>query len=672
MFLSTLNSVVEKILSAAHSELAPTELAGAPARMPQSAPAQPALIREPVTQLAIAKEKTKERDPALRNGKPSESSADTTVSMLAPALTVASLQLPSGKNLAPDSGGAHASVTQPGASADRPAGDLPAVPGSDVQNIAVRASDPVAFRLQLITSSGLPVKETLTLASQTSASSNLSNQQTSAQCAGPSSALSLTGNPQAASSSAAVTGSEETPAGPIWGDPSQCEAPEAWPISSPAKPDLMLRSPVPGPVESSTAGPSASNSSALERSTATIGPSALESSATAVVPSPSSPRSSASESSASATGPGASAPGTSFVAQSASVSTLAASATLSRPARLSSGIWLSPSASAARTSDSRSPHIEDLTTSEIVSGPGQDSSARESTASKAAGAITVPWMLPASTELEGASDWPWGLVASPSSPLSESGMKLSGSPANGQPSSEPHSKAAAAENASLPPQSVPESQDAEPQRREPRDLAADEVAAELAQRKPAPANAFRQTGDAALQSTETITPRGVGDVRSDAAEPPSELPKTTDAQPGVDGVAPTAPTRQISLNLPDSGAANVAIQLRERSGRIEVAVRSGDSQLTKSLQSGLDDLVTRLENQGFKTQAWVPAAARQAAAGPSSSESPFSQQQRGHSGAGSGNQRRQDQGDSNPHRQPRPAAGFEESLADEDARMKQK
>jgi hypothetical protein len=98
-------------------------------------------------------------------------------------------------------------------------------------------------------------------------------------------------------------------------------------------------------------------------------------------------------------------------------------------------------------------------------------------------------------------------------------------------------------------------------------------------------------------------------------------------------------------------------------GWVSPGSTSGDSQLTKSLQSGLGDLITRLENQGFKTQAWVPASTRQAA--PSSQESAANQQPGGHSNGGSGNQQRQAQDNSNQRRQPRPPARFEEAMAEE-------
>jgi len=651
MFLATLSSAVENILSASQVEPYPT---------------QSPLIQAPVTQLAINKEKTKVQEPALRNSEALQSSAGTTLSVLAAALPGAA-QVQNGQSwLTPDSSGGQASLAQSGASASQASGDFSTLPCADMQNIAARTAGPVAFRLQLMANPELPVKGTSTLANQTSLPSNLSNQQTSAQSTDPSSGLSLMGNTQAASGSPVVAGPEKTPAGTICGDSSQTEPP---PASFSPNEDL-----VPAPMAASALavfpGPSmdepalkAVGSKPGGPGSSTTGPSASSSSAT--VPS------------AAPTWSNASAPDTSAVAHSATLSTLAASAALSRPAQLSSGIWISPGA--AHSSDSRALHVPDLTRPEIVFSPRQDYSTPESTATKPTTTSAISGTPAVSTEAEAGLAGPSGLAASPIAPLPESGTKLNESPAHedepaheeGRPLSESQSKAAPAQNASQLSQSVPEPQDAEPLRKG--DVAPNEVASQAAQRKPELDNEFRPSSDAAVQSIETITPPSAGDVRPDAVETPAELPRTTDLQPGIDSVTPTGTARQISLKLPGSGDANVAVQLTERAGRIEVAVRSGDAQLTKSLQSGLGDLVTRLENQGFKTQAWVPLAARQAATGISSWESGFSQQQqRERSNAWGGNQQRQGQGDSNQRRQPRPAVAFEENMADEDARIKQK
>ena len=395
--------------------------------------------------------------------------------------------------------------------------------------------------------------------------------------------------------------------------------------------------------------------------------SAVVSEAAGVMPSPVATSSSAPKASSSVAAPNPNAPGTSVAARVSNVSMPAVKPDLFRPPQPSSGLWISPDASPRHISDSRPPSVQEPTTSGIVASPGGDDSVPQAAVTAMNfpqnQAPPIPEQEPASTL---SSETPRV------SPFAQSSTKPSASPANqdrsasGRRSGESPSQVAAPENVTRPPQGIGEPQDGEQRRKEPGSVS-DKPGP--AQDKLGPGDTFRQAGAGALQSSETTTPRNVDDARSDTAEQTPELPPVIDPQPGT-GVAPTAAARQISLNLAGSGSAGVAVQLRERAGRIEVAVRSGDSQLAKSLQSGLGDLVTRLENQGFKTQAWVPAAARQTATAPSSWESAPSQQQQGHSGTGNGNQQRQAQGDSNQRRQPRPSARFEDSMADEDARMK--
>ena len=118
------------------------------------------------------------------------------------------------------------------------------------------------------------------------------------------------------------------------------------------------------------------------------------------------------------------------------------------------------------------------------------------------------------------------------------------------------------------------------------------------------------------------------------------------------------------MKLAGGDDTNVSVQVRERAGKIEVAVRSGDSRLNRSLQSNLSDLVARLDNRGYKTEAWAPAVTRQGVFSHRSSDTGLNQQ-REHTGSWSGREQRGDQGNENQRRKARPAEHFGETLAEQ-------
>jgi hypothetical protein len=137
-------------------------------------------------------------------------------------------------------------------------------------------------------------------------------------------------------------------------------------------------------------------------------------------------------------------------------------------------------------------------------------------------------------------------------------------------------------------------------------------------------------------------------------------------EPEISAAPQPQPTRQISLRLDGANSGHVDVQLQERAGKVQIAVRTPDSGLAKSLQSDLSDLVNRLEVHGFKTESWVPAAAHQAAPpAPAASRAGANPGQE-HSGSGTRDGERQ-QRDSN-QRRPSHRAAFAETLTTEEVR----
>jgi hypothetical protein len=128
-------------------------------------------------------------------------------------------------------------------------------------------------------------------------------------------------------------------------------------------------------------------------------------------------------------------------------------------------------------------------------------------------------------------------------------------------------------------------------------------------------------------------------------------------------------TRQISLKLSTDDSTQVNIGLTERAGKVLVAVRTSDHELAQSLQTGLGDLVGRLESKGFKTETWLPAVTHQEAVPLQSSNSNTDLNQPQHSGPGNGGgQQRQGQNSSTQRQKERWAAQLDETISADEAR----
>ena len=110
---------------------------------------------------------------------------------------------------------------------------------------------------------------------------------------------------------------------------------------------------------------------------------------------------------------------------------------------------------------------------------------------------------------------------------------------------------------------------------------------------------------------------------ADGSRPAPDLVKDTnprpvtmaDAQPvqtqgtsAADGSNLPHPTaaREISIRLTPVESPTVDIKLVDRAGSLHVAVRTPDADLAQTLQSGLSDLVHRLERRGFEAETWSP------------------------------------------------------------------
>ena len=144
-----------------------------------------------------------------------------------------------------------------------------------------------------------------------------------------------------------------------------------------------------------------------------------------------------------------------------------------------------------------------------------------------------------------------------------------------------------------------------------------------------------------------------------ALEPEAEAPN----------ILPSQPARQIAFQLATAGTSKVNVLFTERAGKVDVAVRTPDRELAKSLQTDLGDLVDRLGHSGFKTEAWIPGAHPAAAAMGESLGSGSRQGAPNHSGSWAGgrqNPQGQDQSDGRPR--PHWLSQLEETLSEEGSR----
>ena len=141
-------------------------------------------------------------------------------------------------------------------------------------------------------------------------------------------------------------------------------------------------------------------------------------------------------------------------------------------------------------------------------------------------------------------------------------------------------------------------------------------------------------------------------------------------EPEINAPPQPQPARQISLKLTGEDSSSVNVEFSEKAGKVQVAVRTSDPDLAKSLRTDLGDLVGRLESKGFKTEAWVPTALRHMpAVAPGQSSSSNSQGGERQAGSGTGQrQERPGQNGSNQRQQARWKAQLEETLSTEETR----
>ena len=145
--------------------------------------------------------------------------------------------------------------------------------------------------------------------------------------------------------------------------------------------------------------------------------------------------------------------------------------------------------------------------------------------------------------------------------------------------------------------------------------------------QPSDLKSFRQAGAAldpvksAPKETplQTSGPAAVTVAAEQSAPQPSNRPTTTTS---VDRVAapldvarpnPASKVTDVSVTIPvpradSTGDDRIAIRMLQRGAEIHVSVRTPDTQLAQSLRQDLSKLATGLDQGGFRTETWRPAA----------------------------------------------------------------
>jgi hypothetical protein len=128
---------------------------------------------------------------------------------------------------------------------------------------------------------------------------------------------------------------------------------------------------------------------------------------------------------------------------------------------------------------------------------------------------------------------------------------------------------------------------------------------------------------------------------------------------------PPAPLKDLSIQVGQNQQDKVELRVVERPGGLEVAVRSANPDLNQGLRQGLSDLVNRLEQNGFRAEAWRPGTAVSTVQAAADTRQKSAQFQNDGSQSQSGSQQGRQQNQQNQTPRPRWVQELEGRLAGE-------
>jgi hypothetical protein len=101
--------------------------------------------------------------------------------------------------------------------------------------------------------------------------------------------------------------------------------------------------------------------------------------------------------------------------------------------------------------------------------------------------------------------------------------------------------------------------------------------------------------------------RGGPQPATEAASRPPERPEATPLRAEEGAPKTAAPLKDLSVQVRQSNQESVELRVVEREGELHIAVRTADADLAHGLRQGLPELVDRLDQGGYRTEAWRPA-----------------------------------------------------------------
>lgn len=149
-------------------------------------------------------------------------------------------------------------------------------------------------------------------------------------------------------------------------------------------------------------------------------------------------------------------------------------------------------------------------------------------------------------------------------------------------------------------------------------------------------------------------------------EPAKALETAALQIPATDATSKAAgPLKELSIQVGQTPQERVELRIVDRSGEVQVAVRSSNPDVAQGLRQGLSDLVGRLEQNGYRAEAWRPGGTVTSIQGTGESRQKEMQFQRdGSQSQSGGSQQGRQQNSQNQTYRPRWVQELEGSLSD--------